>query len=212
MAKHMKDNSRSPKDSGEFPEQDVPDLEDILGEFGYIDDIGDADMLSEEYALLSAEASEPEFSAETEKNSGESPKTPDALPEGKDLSSFFAEAEAPVSEDATGSPEAAAPGKTVSEAASAPVKRPAPKKKPAAPPKKKSSGKKKRRRKRSRKKKDRFKLGLIIYLVFLGMLIVGLLVMLWIGLDRSQQRIDAENEALARQRAEEAEVIYKEGA
>ena len=201
----MKDDSRAPRDPGDLPEQDVPDLEDILGEFGYFDDIEDADTLSEEYALLSAEAPGPESSAGAEETSGQSPKTPDALPEGKELSSVFTEADAPSPEDEADAPRENAPGETVSETAAAPVKRPAPKRKPAAPPRKSSSGKKKRRRKRSRRKKDRFKLGLIIYLLFLGMLIVGLLVMLWIGLDRSQQRMDAENEALARQRAEEAE-------
>ena len=205
MARHMKDDSRAPRDPGDLPEQDVPDLEDILGEFGYFDDIEDADTLSEEYALLSAEAPGPETSAGAEETSGQSPKTPDALPEGKELSSVFTEADAPSPEDEADAPGENAPGETVSETAAAPVKRPAPKRKPAAPPRKSSSGKKKRRRKRSRRKKDRFKLGLIIYLLFLGMLIVGLLVMLWIGLDRSQQRMDAENEALAKQRAEEAE-------
>ena len=79
----MKDDSRAPRDPGDLPEQDVPDLEDILGEFGYFDDIEDTDTLSEEYALLSAETPQPEPSAGAEEISGQSPKTPDALPEGK---------------------------------------------------------------------------------------------------------------------------------
>ena len=141
-----------------------------------------------EFDLLDA----PETSGEAE-----SDRQPAALPEGEAIADVFTHTQT-VSGESADAPTAVA----VTE--SAPVKRPAPKKRPADAPKKKSASKGKRRRKSRRKKKDRFKTGLIVYLAILGLLFLGLLVALWIGLDRSQQRIDAENEAMAQQRAEQA--------
>ena len=195
MAKHAKDDSRSPGDGIDLSGQDLPDLEDILGEFASLKDLEDAeDLPSDTGEHVDVPPAQPSDDGRTpaEEDVPEEPKTPDALASGQDLSSLFSEAV-----DAPEADENAVP-------APAPVKRPAPKKKPAGSAKKRTSAKGKKRKKRSRKKKDHFKLGLIIYLILFGLVIVGLLVALWIGLDRSQQRIDAENEALAQQRAEEA--------
>lgn len=179
MGKHIKRESRVSRDRDDAA-QEVPELEDILSEF-------DTDERFDDFP-------EEESLPDTEANA---PKAPDALPDGQDLPSVFAE-EPTVKE--TAAVTVAEP-----ETTPVPVKRPAPKKKPAAGTRKKAPVKGKKRKKSSRKKKDHFKTGLVVYLILLGLIIVGLLVTLWIFLDRSQQRIDAENEAMAEERARQAE-------
>ena len=193
MAKHTKDPSRPAGDPGELAGSDIPDLEDILGEFEALDLEGwEEDSPPAAGAETPAEdavpARPPEKVPAGEESAPEAEKLPDAFPNEQDLPAFFSGSEE------TGSP---VPERE-------PVKKPAPKRKPAGTQKKKAPAKGKKRRRRSRRKKDRFKAGLIVYLLLWAIVIVALLVTLWNGLDRSQKRIDAENEALARQRAEEA--------
>ena len=192
MGKHTKRDPRSPRDMDETSAQEVPDLEDILVEFDYLDEKDDSEP-AEQPALEPAPV--PEEIPAAEAPGAE--KTPDAFPREEDLPAFFSVEEPAVIDE----PRTAT--LTKEETTAEPVKKPAPKKKAAPSAKKKAPSKGKKRRK-SRKNKDRFKTGLVVYLVILGLVIVGLLVTLWIVLDRSQRRIDAENEALAQQRAEQA--------
>ena len=184
MGKHSRRESRSPREQSEHSGQDLPDLEDILSEFDEPDE----------------PVPEAEDTAETAPVPAPEEKVPAAFPAAEELPDFFSGEEiAPA--DAPGESGAVTLTKTEQE----PVKRPAPKKRPAGSAvKKRPAGGKNRRRNPRRKKKDHFKTGLIVYLILLGLLVVGLLITLWVVLDRSQQRIDAENEELAQQRAEQA--------
>ena len=196
MGKHTKREPSAPRGGDETSLPEIPDLEDILNEF---DDPAVPDENASAEADAVPQVPETELPAPA---AGAGDKKPDAFPFEADLPSFFAEEAASEPETADAPEPAAAPVATAAKPA-APVKRPAPKKRPASARKAPARGKK--RKKNARKKKDRFKTGLIVYLVLLGLVIVGLLVTLWVVLDRSQQRIDAENEELARQRAEQAE-------
>ena len=208
MGKHVKRDNSARRPSDENFTGDTPDLEDILVEFDYLSDdepapetetppetaaAGEVDLPSEELSVPEEADAAPE-------------KTPDAFPFPQELSGFFSEEESGVGPGPAADETIAAPAAVATEKreAAAPVKRPAPRKKPASPARKKSAPKGKKRRRSSRKKKDHFKGGLIAYLIILGLVIIGLLVALWISLDRSQQRMDAEAEELARQRAEQA--------
>ena len=67
-------------------------------------------------------------------------------------------------------------------------------------------------KKKKHKKKDRFRTGLIVYLLVLLVLIIGTLALEWVALDRSQKRYDAEAAETARIEAENAERIAHEKA
>ena len=80
---------------------------------------------------------------------------------------------------------------------------------PRSAAKKPASAKGKKRR---RKKKNRFRTGLVVYMLVLLVLIIGTLALEWVVLDRSQQRYDAEAAENARIEAENAERIAHEKA
>ena len=198
MGKHIKRDPRVRTGAAGSGESDAPDLEDILAEFDSrvgLEDAPDEPTPEAPEAEVPAPAPEAEPAAE---------KTPDAFPFEEDLSDFFT-AEESAAEPAPAAEEPpSAPAATMTKTEPAPVKRPAPRKKPAQAQRKKSPARGKKRKKSRRKKKDHFKTGLIVYMILLGLIIIGLLVTLWIGLERSQQRIDEENAEIARQRAEQA--------
>lgn len=198
MGKHTNNNDL-------FPGTDEADLsrdrelEDILAEYDLLAEDGPGEDAAVDLAAILGDAVSGESAAVEPEE--------EALP-----ADFFETADTAILLEQDAVPTAAAV--TAPEAAperparpsSAPAKKKAPSgavRKTAASKKKRSSAKSSK--KRRRKKKDHFRTGLVVYLLILLAIIIALLVTLWIGLDRSQKRIDAENAELERQRQELAE-------